>query len=300
MRNRTRLTIAMTTALGLGAGAALVSTAASSAVVPDGTYDLAILKTPLKTTTTYGKTSFKIGIDGNWNSSFTFGALPTASSQGMTDTDAVVRGVYGSGTLDGYAGMIGGVTVSGSSLSFAGLDFTGTVNTGASEDGMTLTPTNRLGAVGGFTLENLNWNQTDVNCDTGGNCTTNGVTVWDTFTTGSATNGTGTINGTKLANGGDLDGDSVDDYIATIVSGGTVGSTWTGFVGAQYWEIWDVAFLSDASATGFSKDVIFGTAGGDFGEYVGVQVAPVPVPAAVWLFGSGLLGLVGVARRKKT
>jgi hypothetical protein len=25
----------------------------------------------------------------------------------------------------------------------------------------------------------------------------------------------------------------------------------------------------------------------------------VPVPAAVWLFGSGLLGLVGVARRKK-
>lgn len=26
---------------------------------------------------------------------------------------------------------------------------------------------------------------------------------------------------------------------------------------------------------------------------------PVPVPAAVWLFGSGLLGLIGVARRKK-
>ena len=25
---------------------------------------------------------------------------------------------------------------------------------------------------------------------------------------------------------------------------------------------------------------------------------PVPVPAAVWLFGSGLLGLIGVARKK--
>ena len=31
-----------------------------------------------------------------------------------------------------------------------------------------------------------------------------------------------------------------------------------------------------------------------------VNAAPVPVPAAVWLFGSGLLGLVGVARRKKS
>ena len=34
--------------------------------------------------------------------------------------------------------------------------------------------------------------------------------------------------------------------------------------------------------------------GSNFGQ------AAVPVPAAVWLFGSGLLGLVGIARRKKT
>lgn len=30
-----------------------------------------------------------------------------------------------------------------------------------------------------------------------------------------------------------------------------------------------------------------------------VQTSPVPVPAAVWLFGSGLLGLISVAKRKK-
>ncbi len=31
-----------------------------------------------------------------------------------------------------------------------------------------------------------------------------------------------------------------------------------------------------------------------------VDFNPVPIPAALWLFGSGLLGLIGVARRKKT
>jgi hypothetical protein len=30
-----------------------------------------------------------------------------------------------------------------------------------------------------------------------------------------------------------------------------------------------------------------------------VSLTAVPVPAAVWLFGSGILGLVGVARRRK-
>jgi hypothetical protein len=32
--------------------------------------------------------------------------------------------------------------------------------------------------------------------------------------------------------------------------------------------------------------------------YLTITTAPVPLPPAVWLFGSGLLGLIGVARRK--
>jgi len=40
-------------------------------------------------------------------------------------------------------------------------------------------------------------------------------------------------------------------------------------------------------------------AGEIFIDDVYLGVAAVPVPAAAWLFGSGLLGLVGVARRKK-
>lgn len=34
-------------------------------------------------------------------------------------------------------------------------------------------------------------------------------------------------------------------------------------------------------------------------DNVSIQVSNVPIPAAVWLFGSGLIGLVGMARRKK-
>jgi hypothetical protein len=36
-----------------------------------------------------------------------------------------------------------------------------------------------------------------------------------------------------------------------------------------------------------------------FVDTFGEATAVIPVPAAVWLFGSGLLGLVGAARRKQ-
>jgi len=46
----------------------------------------------------------------------------------------------------------------------------------------------------------------------------------------------------------------------------------------------DLTTLSQSASTDFVID--------------NVSVSPVPVPAAVWLFGSGLLGLIGAARRK--
>jgi hypothetical protein len=58
--------------------------------------------------------------------------------------------------------------------------------------------------------------------------------------------------------------------------------------------------------TGNLQSYILGTAGVDANgnlTFTGNSTgggAPVPLPAAVWLFGSGLLGLVGVSRRRKT
>jgi hypothetical protein len=55
---------------------------------------------------------------------------------------------------------------------------------------------------------------------------------------------------------------------------------------------WAFAFLFGTHGGNFKNNIFYGWAvrAGDVGA--------VPVPAAVWLFGSGLLGLIGVARRK--
>ena len=44
----------------------------------------------------------------------------------------------------------------------------------------------------------------------------------------------------------------------------------------------------------------FGGGALDGGGYYDFQLQAVPVPPAIWLFGSGLIGLIGLVRRKKT
>jgi len=71
-----------------------------------------------------------------------------------------------------------------------------------------------------------------------------------------------------------------------------------------------ISYLSDSVAPGFESTGFVGgqydVTGTDSAGFVDgtwdsasyTQVAAVPVPAAIWLFGSGLLGLVGIGRRK--
>ncbi len=73
------------------------------------------------------------------------------------------------------------------------------------------------------------------------------------------------------------------------------------------WTTYNLSTVADASATGGITLQFNSTCGADancFADFtidnvsISADVSAVPVPAAVWLFGSGLLGLVGVARRK--
>lgn len=60
----------------------------------------------------------------------------------------------------------------------------------------------------------------------------------------------------------------------------------------------DVSYTGGSLAGGLTGGRFEGTAPGS--DVIAKLGAVVPVPAAVWLFGSGLLGLVSVARRKNT
>jgi hypothetical protein len=66
-------------------------------------------------------------------------------------------------------------------------------------------------------------------------------------------------------------------------------------------DLLSTASLDDVVAAIASGDLVIGVTTINFvdGGSESLVTNPVPVPAAVWLFGSALLGLVGVARRKR-
>ncbi len=104
-------------------------------------------------------------------------------------------------------------------------------------------------------------------------------------------------------------------YTGIVVGAGQVGGhilfDWGSSANIDVVNVWDVSAagvytstdVETGNANGESLDGIPGLSmiDGPFGGYNANFnfTSAVPVPAAVWLFGSGLLGLVGVARRKK-
>ena len=82
------------------------------------------------------------------------------------------------------------------------------------------------------------------------------------------------------------------DCAGATFANNTADVTWSGTYGDSYTLFYTATFPSG----GFAVIPYFLKLTGTVEQGL---VPAVPVPAAVWLFGSGLLGLVGVARRKK-
>ena len=76
------------------------------------------------------------------------------------------------------------------------------------------------------------------------------------------------------------------------------GSYWSGNQAPLAIQAWKFGFGTSGPASGLADDVNKTNLFYAMAVYDG-DVAAVPIPAAVWLFGSGLLGLIGVARRRK-
>jgi len=61
-----------------------------------------------------------------------------------------------------------------------------------------------------------------------------------------------------------------------------------------------VTLIHDSiSITGCQNDSGGYDQGADIGSGAEIVVSAVPAPAAIWLFGTGILGLVGVSKRRK-
>ena len=161
------------------------------------------------------------------------------------------------------------------------------------------------------------------------NTATGGVMNTDTAVTGSIGGGTWAVASTNLFFGGlwtahsgttfgpgtySFDTVQAGSYTNVVVGAGQVGGhilfNWGANSDIDVINVWDVAGDSytsvDVAGNPNGLDGINGMKMID-GAFIDssanfnfVAPAAVPVPAAVWLFGSGLLGLVGVARRKKT
>jgi len=77
------------------------------------------------------------------------------------------------------------------------------------------------------------------------------------------------------------------DYIFTSKETPKQFETYTNTTGGYFWLIEDIAVGSG------DKDY------NDLWASISTKTNPVPVPAAVWLFGSGLVGLVGLRRSRR-
>ena len=97
-----------------------------------------------------------------------------------------------------------------------------------------------------------------------------------------------------LGNTSNLLNSSIYDYGAIGVTANLVGIDQYNVMGAWHYLVDNSTYY----ATVVSPNYVLTDSLTPAGHYL-VRTSVVPVPAAVWLFGSGLIGIIGIARRKK-
>lgn len=226
---------------------------------------------------------------------FTFGSCVIGGLGNVTDNAITVRG-NGSGVAgDGLVGQVGfTVGADGNTLTItsyqqdtytgtAGGDFSLEANGGSlagfsgfiSDSGDVSLTLDRVGFPNFFSyLDNSVWNVDNSAAIAGQGDPTTGVL--DALTTGSDSAWTPGTPATAVnpLTGSALVAAGSGTWTGLLVNSGNVGAAWGAFDGTPYTEQFEITVNGTAAAP------------------------TVPVPAAVWLFGSGLLGLVGVARRR--
>ena len=221
---------------------------------------------------------------------FTFGDCAIGGTGNVTDNGIAVRGNGSAVAGDGLVGQIGfTVGGDGNSLTITSYQqdtYTGTAGGDFALEGdlsqmsgyvsdtgeVTLT-LSRTGFPAYFSyLDGSLWNIDDAAAISGQGDAVTGT--WDVLTTGSDSAWTPGSPGTPtLANSGTALTGGAGTWTGTVINAGNVGADWGAFDGTPYTEKFNITLN-------------------------GVEAEVIPVPAAMWLLGSGLVGLVGVARRK--
>jgi len=137
-----------------------------------------------------------------------------------------------------------------------------------------------------------------------------GLSIGNTFTASGQFDdsaiSTGIIDFTSATNNMNITfGNTVYTDDMDVFGGANMYFTASGiFDGIDYLSILNPEFRSTGFAGGPTD--VYGTVSQELELYVDgtwnvdsyVQTSAVPIPAAIWLFGSGLIGLVGIGRRK--
>jgi hypothetical protein len=252
-------------ALVLGVAATGFSTAAT---LSPGNYTMTIRETPEIIS---GSGVADVGCDSIGicaNSSYTTGAFPGTSSHLMLDNGTAVAGHGGIGS-NGNAGVIDFSVNSAGVLSFSNISIDAILGTFLGVFAQHSNPFSWTGTID--STGNMSFIPTGRQVAVSSipalsgdwnidDFNNPGSTDWVSFTTGTMTGSQGDITGQVLDGAGH----------AVFVSTGAFGSNFGTAEGVSYYEVWSVDISPSA----------------------------VPVPAAIWLFVSGLVGLIGMVRQR--